>query len=170
MMASQYRIIGVDPGLLNTGYAIIGVTFGLPIALAHGHIKAPAVAKKVAQPLAARLGKISDSLAAAAEAYAPHEAAMERMLFRGRMGKMSGLEACGAIRLTLWRAGVECVADYSPSEIKLDMAGHGHAPKDLVKAAVEARLPHLRDSSLNDHIIDAYGIALTHALRLDLLK
>ena len=147
-------ILGVDPGSVATGWALVTGTPERPRVLACGVIKA--IAKR---PFGERLATIQDRFVEILAEHRPSLAAVESP-FHG-VNARSALQlahARGVILAALSRAGVT-IAEYSPAEIKKTVTGSGRATKDQVAYMVE-RLAGLKSSSRD--LTDAVAVAPCH--------
>lgn len=148
------RIIGIDPGLATTGWAIIDSD--IPGSLIYGKFTTEA---KNIQPH--RLYAIEVELKRILDEFNPRYAAMESLAFGGRSARLhQTAEALGVIRLTLWKAGLMPHV-YSPTAVKKKIAGKGRASKrDVIEAIIkEWGYPQISKIK-SDHITDAIAIAL----------
>ncbi len=147
-------ILGVDPGSVVTGWALVAGTPERPRVLACGVIKA--IAKR---PFGERLATIQDRFVEILAEHRPVLAAVESP-FHGNNAR-SALQlahARGVILAALSRAGVSTV-EYSPAEIKKTVTGSGRATKEQVAYMVE-RLAGTKTSSHD--LSDAVAVALCH--------
>ena len=149
-------ILGVDPGLANTGWGVIERSGSRVRCLAYG-----CVTTKSTEPVARRLGAIYDAIREVVERYGPQECAIESVFF-GTNAK-SAFATGQARGVALLAAGAHVdVSDYSPLQIKSTVVGSGSADKQQVQFMVKATLgldhvPH------PDHSADALAAAITHA-------
>jgi crossover junction endodeoxyribonuclease RuvC len=147
-------IIGVDPGLASTGYAVVGGPPSRPTPLAVGTVRT-----SPRTPHATRLRAIHDAIAALAADHAVDAAAIESWFIHPMSrAAMAMAEARGAILVALAGAGVE-VVEYSPNTIKQSVTGSGGAGKAQVRAMV-GRLTGA--SPETDHAADALAAAICH--------
>lgn len=141
------RILGIDPGLANTGWAVLEnkryITSGV--------IKTPSK-----QVLPARLQYISSSLAATAARHHIQHVAMET-LFGSHIRIHRTAELLGAIRLTLWQLGY-MVENVSPTQAKKAVGAKGHAKKNEVARGVAKAIKTYK--KMPHHETDACAIAL----------
>ena len=150
------RIIGIDPGLNNTGWGIIEQNQNALSYVACGVIK-PATDASMAD----RLCTIDRELEKVIAMYRPDAAAIEET-FVNKSGASSlklGM-ARGAAFLAPARAGVE-VAEYSANKIKKSVVGAGHADKNQIQMMVKILLP--RADFKQADAADALAIAICHA-------
>jgi crossover junction endodeoxyribonuclease RuvC len=89
----------------------------------------------------------------------PDLAAVEKFFFYRSSTTISVVQARGVLIMTLARFKVP-VVEFPPMQIKLALAGHGHADKGDVLAAVMREL-NLSDPPRPDDAADALAVALT---------
>lgn len=154
-------ILGIDPGLANTGWGIVERDGSRCRAIAYGCIST-AASEQVAQ----RLAKIHDEVRAVVSRYRPAQCAIESVYFgtNAKSAFATG-QARGVALLATADAHLE-VAEYSPVQIKSVVVGSGTADKDQVTYMVRAHLG-LDHDPRPDHAADALAIALTHATLCD---
>ncbi len=152
----KVRIIGIDPGLRNTGWGIIEAEGTRLSYVADGSVHSEADA-----PLATRLLQIHTQLAEILERYAPDEAAIEETFVnKDARATLKLGQARGAAMLAPALAGIS-VAEYAPNVVKKSVVGAGHAEKDQVKHMVKVLLPRAELNTADS--IDALAIAICHA-------
>lgn len=150
------RIIGIDPGLNNTGWGIIEKDQNRLSYVACGVIKPIAKAT-----MAERLYVIDYELEKIIALYKPDTSAIEET-FVNKSGASSlklGM-ARGAAFLAPARAGLE-VAEYGANKIKKSVVGAGHADKNQIQMMVKILLP--RADFKTADAADALAIAICHA-------
>ncbi len=151
------RILGIDPGSVRTGYAIIDCRGSELIPVGRGCLSAPA-----SLPFTERILRIADELGRLIDDRRPAEAAVED-LFHATNAR-SALQLAhvrGAILVELARRRVELFT-YAPRTIKKALTGAGSADKEQVRSMVE-RLTGLRMTSEPDDVSDALAVAICHA-------
>jgi crossover junction endodeoxyribonuclease RuvC len=150
------RLIGIDPGLRNTGWGIIDCDGNRLAYVADG-----AVHSKPKDPLAARLSQLYDGLAEVIARYAPLEAAVEKTFVNvNAVSTLKLGQARGIALLAPARAGL-VVAEYPPNVVKKSVVGAGHAAKQQVQMMVSTILPGCLASTAD--AADALAIAICHA-------
>lgn len=155
-MQKMIRIIGLDPGLRNTGWGVIGQSGSNLSFIAAGTIRSDAKAG-----LSGRLCQLHDGLAKVIENYLPHEAAVEQTFVNKDAGATLKLgQARGIAMLVPARAGL-AVAEYAPNAVKKTVTGVGHGNKEQIKLMVGMLLPKAEYDS--DDAADALAIAICHA-------
>lgn len=155
------RLLGVDPGTQATGYGVIDVQDGRLTHVTHGVIRT-----QPKEDLWVRLRVIHDALAAVIEETRPSAMSMERCFVGKNIQSALKLgHARGAIMVVGATASLE-MAEYSPSEIKNAVTGHGRADKRQVQEMVRVilGLPKAAPSDASD----ALAAAITHAHRPNL--
>lgn len=144
------KVLGVDPGLAATGYAVIGEDGRGFRLLVEGTVRTEAT-----EPLPARLGRIYQTLAQVVETWDPWGVALEDVyLARNAPSAMYTVQVTGVVLLLA--QGRE-VFRYAPRAVKRWICGNGSAPKEQVWDMV-AHLLGRRPSS--DHAADAAALAL----------
>jgi len=141
------------------GYALLDAATDPPTILDSGLV--PVLPS--ASP-ADRLLAIANSLDALIARHAPTALALERLYFnKNAKTAMRVAEARGVAMLCAARAGLE-VAEYTPQEVKLSVAGSGSADKKQVQRMLALVLA-LAEPITQDNVADAVAIALAHAQR-----
>ena len=92
-------------------------------------------------------------------AWSPELAVVEKFFFYRSSTTISVVQARGVLMITLARFAIP-VMEFPPMQIKLALAGHGHAEKDDVLAAVMREL-NLDTPPRPDDAADALAAALT---------
>lgn len=150
------RLIGLDPGLRNTGWGVIDVTDNRLSHVANG-----VVGTDARRSLAERLVQLEEGLAAVIERFAPVEAAVEETFVNRNPGSTLKLgQARGIALLVPARAGL-AVAEYPPNLIKKTVVGSGHAAKEQIQMMVRTLLPGC--AITNADAADALAVAICHA-------
>ncbi len=150
------RIIGLDPGLRNTGWGVIESEGSRLVYVADGSVHSDADA-----PLAERLLQIHSQLIRVLMEFGPDEAAVEETFVNTDARATLKLgQARGAVMLAPASLGLP-VAEYAPNTIKKSVVGAGHAEKEQVKHMVKLLLPKAAMKSADS--VDALAIAICHA-------
>jgi len=153
---TQVRILGLDPGLVKTGWGIIEVSGNKLSHVCHG-----AISPAVALPLPLRLRILHDSVCELIERYQPEEAAIEETFSNVNPKSTIKLgHARGVVMVPPARAGLK-VAEYAAKVVKKALVGTGGADKTQVAFMVRRILPgaDLRSGDA----ADALAVAITHA-------
>ena len=155
-MAAVTRIIGLDPGLRNTGWGVIEIEGSRLIYVADGSVHSDATAT-----LAERLLQIHLQVLAVLQEFLPDEAAIEETFVNTdaratlKLGQARGVVMLAPASLKI------PVAEYAPNTVKKSVVGAGHAEKAQVKLMVKMLLPKAVMKSADS--VDALAIAICHA-------
>ena len=150
-------VLGIDPGLANTGWGVIATRGSLARARAYGCIHTEAD-----EPLHERLGRICNELSEAIGRYEPASVAIEDIFFgQNTRSAILTAHARGAALVACSQCGVE-VASYTPMQIKQAVVGTGAADKRQVTYMVRNVLA-LDHDPKPDHCADALAAAVCHA-------
>ncbi len=150
--ALPVRILGVDPGLAATGYAVVAGDGGKFSVLEAGTIRTDP-----REPLPERLAKIHDVLAGALDRFDPHGVAVEEVfLGQNAPSAMATAEVIGVVKLL---ARGRTLRTYPPRQVKKWICGNGSAPKEQMLAMVKAVVGG-EGSRWSDHAGDAIALAL----------
>jgi crossover junction endodeoxyribonuclease RuvC len=149
------RILGLDPGSLVTGFAVIDWVSGEARYLTSGAIRTRGA------DFPPRLRQIFDGVQRLMLEFAPREVAIERVFMHRnadsalKLGQARGAALCAAF------AGDPEVFEYAPREVKLAVVGQGGAEKEQVQLMVRSLLR--LKGEVGADAADAIGIALCHA-------
>lgn len=155
-MPEPVRILGVDPGLRNTGWGIIDVLGPKLIWVAHGVIK-----PKTTLPMSERLAFIVNGLDDVIKAHKPGEAGIEETFVNVNPKSTLLLgQARGAAMAGLSLAGLP-VAEFAATKVKQCVVGTGAADKDQVTFMIKRLLP--KAEAMTADAADALAIAITTA-------
>lgn len=150
-------ILGIDPGLADTGYGLI-IKEGQKIKfLACGSIKTPAKAEFIK-----RLEKIHAELIKIIGKYRPDKVAVEQLFFckNVKTALLVG-QARGVCLMTIAEHNLP-IFEYTPLQIKLALTSYGQADKRQVGAMVKLLL-NLKTVPAPDDAADALATAITCA-------
>ena len=149
-------VLGIDPGLANTGYGVVAREGGRLVALDGGVIETAAgIAAEV------RLAELHGALAALIEEHAPDAVALEDLYFGANVRTAFAVgQARGVAMLAAGQRGLEC-ASYTPQQVKAAVCGSGRAAKDQVAWMVKSMLS-LAAAPASDHASDALAVAICH--------
>lgn len=150
------RILGIDPGLLHTGWAVIESQGSSNKYIASGVILPPTKA-----PFAERLAFIFRGVREICENFKPDECSIE-ITFVNK--NPTTTLALGHARAAAIVAVADCeipLFEYEPNKIKKALTSAGHADKEQVYKMVRMLLPMARPKTADES--DAIAIALAHA-------
>jgi crossover junction endodeoxyribonuclease RuvC len=153
--------MGVDPGLVATGFGVLeagadGVTVR----------DAGVISTTTGQPLEARLNALHRAVHRIIELQRPGLLVVEDLYTEYKFPRTAILmgHARGVIYLAARQLGVAVVA-LAPSEVKRAMTGNGAAGKAQVQRAVQTVLG-LKELPRPSHVADALGLAATGMSRV----
>ncbi len=150
------RVLGVDPGLAQTGFGIIDYDKCRYSYVAHGVITTSAD-----EDLSVRLQKIYNKLKQITSKYKPDEASIEAIYFaKNVLSAIPVAHAKGVIHLLCAQGKIPAV-EYSPLKIKQTIVGNGRADKKQVQELVKLLLK-LDKIPEPDHASDGLAAAICH--------
>ena len=156
MNIGPIRILGIDPGLRNTGWGLIEATGTRLTYVGCGSIHTDA-----ANSLAERLALIHRSIARLIDDERPAEAAVEETFVnRDPQSTLKLGQARGAALAALALMELP-VAEYAANLIKKTVVGVGHAEKAQVQMMVKMLLP--ASQAKSPDAADALAVAICHA-------
>jgi crossover junction endodeoxyribonuclease RuvC len=149
------RILGIDPGLLITGYGVVDFSGARPKLVDGGVIRLNGKAS-----LADRLVVLERELNGLIEEYRPDICAVEQLYSHYNHPRTAILmgHARGVILLAARREKV-VVEQFSANRIKKSVVGHGHAGKDQVQRAI-MQLLKLNTPLKPPDVADALAVAI----------
>jgi crossover junction endodeoxyribonuclease RuvC len=149
-------VLGIDPGLANTGYGVVARRGGRLLALDGGCIQTPA-----ALAPERRLAAIHARVAELLDEHGPGAVALEELYFGANARSAFAVgQARGVVMLAAGQRGVPC-SGYTPQQVKGAVCGTGRAAKDQVGRMVQALLA-LTEPPSPDHAADALAVAICH--------
>lgn len=152
--AKKDRILGIDPGSVITGYAVIEIQAQQARLISAQCLRLPKVA------LAERLGLIYHGIVAVIAELQPTEMAVEEVFVSRnpasaiKLGQARGAAICAGAAVYL------PVAEYTPAKIKQSIVGRGAADKQQVQHMVRMLL-NIKEKMQED-AADAAAVALCH--------
>ncbi|HCL90841.1 MAG TPA: crossover junction endodeoxyribonuclease RuvC [Candidatus Atribacteria bacterium] len=150
-------ILGIDPGLNNTGYGLIRYEKKKIELIDYGCVL---TYKK--DTFSIRIKKIYYKIKELIEKYNPHEVAIEEIFFNKNVrSALTVSKVHGMIAITVALIGLE-LYEYTPLQIKQATVGNGRAEKHQVQSMVKILL-NLSEIPQPDHAADALAVAICHA-------
>ncbi len=156
------RILGIDPGLARVGYGVIEFSSDRQSArsgTAQRLLDCGMIRTDPGRGEGDRMVEIAADLRLLIRRWRPQLAAVEKFFFYRSSNTIAVVQARGVVLMTLARFGIP-VVEYPPMQIKLAVAGHGHAEKQDVLEAVMRELD-LEHPPRPDDAADALAVALT---------
>ena len=150
-------VLGIDPGVANTGYGVVAQQRGRLFALDGGVIETAAGLDpgRRLTTIHARVGELIDE-------YRPDAVALEDLYFGANARSAFAVgQARGVVMLAAGQRAVPC-SSYTPQQVKSAVCGNGRAAKDQVQRMVQTLLA-LTELPRPDHASDALAIAICHA-------
>lgn len=154
---NQPVVLGIDPGTVSIGYALLEGGAPEPRLLKAGLVDiTSSVNHKRLEELSAHIRLLIDN-------WKPSVLAIERLFFsKNQKTAMAVAEARGAILLTASLARL-MVYEYTPLEIKKAVTGNGGSDKSSLQKMVRLTLPGTKDLEIkDDNVFDAIAVALTY--------
>ncbi len=161
MGSDTFRVLGIDPGSINTGYGCVETVGNRFAPISHGVIKAGSSS----DPVASRLDKIDRELRYIMKEVRPAAVSIEEAFYGKnvkaafRIGEVRGIAILAATQL-----GIE-VFQYSPAVVKKSVVGNGNAHKTQVLEMVRMILG-IREEKIPLDASDALAMAVCHCHRL----
>jgi len=150
------RLIGLDPGLRNTGWGVIAVKDNRLTYVADGVVQSDGKLS-----LAERLVQLHDGLRRVISEFAPVEAAVEETFVNSNPASTLKLGQARGIALLVPASQGLSVAEYTPNQVKKTVVGSGHAAKEQIQMMVKTLLPGCEIASAD--AADALAVAICHA-------
>jgi crossover junction endodeoxyribonuclease RuvC len=154
------RILGVDPGLRVTGYAVLEAQARGP------HVREAGIVRTstgtATSDVALRIRCLYDGIVEVLDQFQPGVMVVEQLFAHYEHPRTAILmgHARGVVLLAAAQRNVPVVS-YAPARIKKTITGHGRASKEQIQHAMlhELRLPRLPEPH---DVADALAVALCH--------
>jgi crossover junction endodeoxyribonuclease RuvC len=147
-------ILGIDPGIADTGYGVIEDVSGKIRCLAYGSIKT-----KAGEDLPLRLLALHKELNHIILKYQPQVAAVEKLFFNKNVKTALIVgQARGVAMLTLSQGKLP-IYEFTPSQVKQAVSSYGQADKLQVQKMVKLIL-NLKELPRPDDAADALAVAI----------
>lgn len=147
-------ILGLDPGIADTGYGVISVDKNQLICLDFGSIKTPST-----EDLATRLEMLDTELNKIIKKYQPALVSVEKLFFNtnAKTALIVG-QARGVILLNIKKNNIKLI-ELTPLQIKQGVCNFGRGDKNQVKRMVKLIL-NLKELPHSDDAADALAAAI----------
>lgn len=146
-------ILGIDPGLANTGWAVLKDENTL--------VECGCLMTKVSDDSPKRLAEIYEELERLIKKYKITALAFESLFFaKNAKSALKVAEAIGVIKICGEKNKIE-VAEFTPLQVKMALVGYGRAEKEQVEMMVRNILC-LECGISPSHASDAVAVALTY--------
>ena len=155
------RILGIDPGTGLLGFGVIEAAKSGKSQLVDGGV----IRTPVKEDDAVRLQTIFEELTDIIAQSKPTEMAVEKLYFAQNVTTaMTVAQARGVAILAGQIAGLK-IAEYTPSQIKQAITGHGRAEKKQMQEMVRVILG-LKEIPKPDDCADALAAAICHSMNV----
>lgn len=145
-------ILGIDPGLENTGWAVVKESQLIDVGVILTN-------KKDSSQV--RLKKIYEEIQKIIKREKVNVVAMESLFFAKNVkSALAVAEGIGVVKIAAEGLNVP-VFEYTPLQIKMALVGYGRAEKEQVEAMVRQSLG-IEKNIKPSHAADAVAAALTH--------
>ena len=152
--STNITIVGIDPGIADTGYGILKKQGSAILVLDYGSIKTPA-----GMPMPKRLHELHDSLTELFKRHRPTVVVVEKLFFaRNVTTAMTVGQARGVALLVAAQFSCD-VIELTPMQIKQGLTSYGKASKRQMQHMVKAVLK-LKTIPRPDDAADALAAAL----------
>ena len=161
---SKKIILGIDPGIANTGYGVVEAHANRLTSRNFGNIRtSPKTVSEV------RLKQIYDAVTDLIVKLAIESVVLEDIFFSKNVSSAFAVgEVKGIVKLAA--ANADCpVTLYTPTQVKQAVVGYGKATKSQVQRMTQALL-RLKEPPRPDHAADALALALCHARSYKVLQ
>lgn len=149
------RILGIDPGSINTGFGIIDTEGNHSRQIDHGIIKVKG------ETLAEKLKVIHEGITAVITEFKPQEVSIEKVFMDKNADSALKLGQARGVAIAACAIRELPVYEYTANQVKQATVGKGHASKQQVQHMIKVLLC-LPESPPAD-AADALAIALCHA-------
>lgn len=152
-------ILGIDPGIANTGYGVVKSNHTRNQILQYGNITTDS---KLQSEI--RLKIIYDKIISLIVEYNVEAVVLEDIFFsKSKQVKTAFIlgEAKGIIKLAAANSDLP-ISTYTPLQVKTSVTGYGKAPKAQVQKMVQMLLK-LKELPKPDHAADALALTICHA-------
>lgn len=151
-------ILGIDPGTIFLGYALISVRNKNINILDLGNLNLKSFTDHHE-----KLAHIYTQMSNIIEKYRPDEFAIESPFYNKNPQSMHKLGRAQGVCIAVAMKFHLRTAEYSPKKIKQSVAGHGNASKEQVARMIEKQF-HVNLEGFKLDATDALSVAICHAL------
>lgn len=149
-------VLGIDPGLANTGYGVVARE-GSRLAALNGGV----IETRAGIAIEQRLARIAARVRELLDEHDCDAMALEQLYFGQNAHSAFAVgQARGVTMLAAGERGIPCFS-YTPQQVKSAVCGSGRAAKDQVARMVQSLLG-LASPPTSDHASDALAVAVCH--------
>ncbi len=154
---STYRVLGIDPGLNITGYAVVAFSAG---ASEPAIVEAGAIRTDAKAPMSQRIARIHAELVELLGEFRPDLLAIEQLYAHYKHPRTAILmaHARGVVLLAAEQASV-AVRSLAATKVKKSLTGNGHASKRQVQRTIQT-VCKLKSLPEPPDVADAIAVAL----------
>ena len=152
------RILGIDPGLITTGYGVVDIEGGKLKILEAGTIK-----PNIKDAFERRIAKVHQYISSILSTHQPDTVVLEKLYAHYKHPTTACIlgHVRGVICLSVAQSNTPLV-EHSVKRIRKALVGNGNATKPQVQEFVK-RLLHIEKAELALDTSDALALALGHA-------
>jgi crossover junction endodeoxyribonuclease RuvC len=155
-MSSQViRVLGIDPGSINTGFGIIDSKGNHSKHIDNGIIKI------TGESLADKLKIIHNGITELIKEYQPDEVSVEKIFMNRNADSAIKLGQARGVAIAACAIKDIAIYEYTANQVKQATVGKGHAAKEQVQHMIKILL--CLDKQPTADAADALAIALCHA-------
>lgn len=149
------RVLGIDPGLLHTGWAVIE-----SLGSERKYIASGVILPKTNLPLPERLSIIFQEVSKLCKTFLPDECSIEITFVNTNPKTTLILGHARAAAIVAVSTHNIPIYEYEPNKIKKALTGAGHADKEQIYKMLKILLPAAKPKTADES--DAIAIALAH--------
>lgn len=158
------RIIGIDPGIGRTGFAVLEADQSKVVPIEYG-----CITTTVNGQIEARLHKLYTELSEIVKRHKPEVMILERVFFNHNQSTVIAVGQAQGVMLLVAAENKLEVDFITPLQIKASLTGYGHADKKQVQKMVTLLL-NLKEVPKPDDTADAIACGLTYLTYQNLPK
>ena len=155
-MRNEEIILGIDPGTLMMGYAVVRIADNKPKLIMMDVLKLSSQ-----KDIYLRLQMIHQKVVHLIQEYGPTTFAIEAPFFGKNVQSMLKLGRAQGVAIAAAMQGSLPVTEYSPRKVKQSVAGNGNADKEQVWKMLQ-QLLQLTEQPAHFDATDALAVALCH--------
>ncbi|KAA3615726.1 MAG: crossover junction endodeoxyribonuclease RuvC [Calditrichaeota bacterium] len=159
---SDFRILGIDPGLNTTGYGLIDIKKNKASLVKFGHIRT-----KAKESLSQRLHVIFNSLDAIIADFKPDRVAIEDIFYADNVKTAIVMGHARGAAIVAATKNNASVTEFTAREVKMSVVGNGAASKNQVSFMV-SNILRIKEKITPEDASDALAVALCQMNRLQL--
>ena len=151
-----HRVLGIDPGLAETGWGLVDSD-----GMRHRHVDHGGIITNSDTPIEMRLLNLHREFKALIDVFKPSAMAVESLFFTKNISSAIPVAQARGIALLVAAQSGMTLAEYSPMTIKQSVVGSGTASKQQMQHMVSILLGLDYTVIENDHAADALAAAIT---------